>query len=138
MPGSAAQTTKRRGGVWRITVVATLVVGLLAFAVWLDPLPEGLAATYVPADQSARPITRVERDLSAAGITAAWNGSPPDAFQAIWRGSIATFTEGTYTFALTSEGASRMFIDDRLIVDRAGGDGRAIGSLRLDRGVHGI
>ena len=59
----------------------------------------------------------------AAPLNFAWGyGSPDpsiptDGFSARWEGSF-TFNAGTYTFSVTSDDGVRLYVDDRLVIDR--------------------
>lgn len=74
--------------------------------------------TFPPAFPNTTPT--ITREDSTINFT--WNDTSPDPsiqpdnFAARWR-KIATFTEGLYTFTLTSDDGSRLYIDGELIID---------------------
>jgi len=126
----------------RFAAGATLLVLLLAAAVTLDPLREGMTARYFSDAGWSPPVARTTRDtqFSTGGLIAAWRGHPPDSFSATWSGSLLAVRGGTYTFAIASDGPARAWIDRQLVVDvdARRPDARAAGSLPLARGVHAI
>ncbi|HET7580439.1 MAG TPA: glycoside hydrolase family 3 C-terminal domain-containing protein [Bacillales bacterium] len=69
------------------------------------------------------------------------NGSPADAvhndhFSAVWTGTLTAPTTGTYTFGLTSDDGSRLYIDGQLVVDNWGDHAAQTktGTIQLEAG----
>ena len=126
----------------RALAATTLLVVLLGITSRLESIPEGLQATYFPtADWTSQPArTTIDRQPSTASLIAAWDGSPPQTFSAIWTGSFIVFQGATFTVGTTSDDGSWLYIDDKLIVDNGGNhaERKAAGSLRLESGVHAI
>ncbi|HWF83715.1 MAG TPA: PA14 domain-containing protein [Vicinamibacterales bacterium] len=119
-----------------------MLLVVMGVAHWLDPLPEGLLATYYADSQWQSDPVHVATELqpSTDTLVAAWQGNPPPRFSATWAGSLMAWRSGTYTFATTSDDGSWLYIDGHLIVDNGGHHGARTsdGALHLDRGVHSI
>jgi len=127
------------------TLVActTLVVALLACADWLNPVREGLNATYFtnatwsdpPALSTVDPVPSNDRLLDA------FHGSPPHAFSTTWAGSFLAMHDGVYALATISDDDSAVFVDGQAVVDNAGRrvwPRGATGLVTLRRGVHSM
>jgi hypothetical protein len=58
----------------------------------------------------------------------------------LYVGQVALDLDGTYTFELASTGPSRLYIDDRMVVDNPGGAGETVrsGQVTVLRGLHRI
>jgi 4-amino-4-deoxy-L-arabinose transferase-like glycosyltransferase len=129
---------------WRVALVAgaTLLLIALGVAQRLDPLQEGLLATYYEdTGWTSDPVhTLLDRRPSTDSFVDAWRGSPPQRFSATWAGSVLTWRSGSYTFVTTSDDGSWLYVDGRLIVDNGGrhGAASASGTIHLDRGAHAI
>jgi hypothetical protein len=123
-------------------IVTTILVGLLALAHRLDPVGEGLSATYyADRDWSLSSIVARSREQpSTDRLFAAWNGAPPEVFSATWAGSFLAFRAGTYAFSTVSDDGSWVYVDGKLVVDNGGRHVpvEARGRATLDRGVHAI
>jgi hypothetical protein len=108
----------------------------------LDPLREGLSATYFSdINRISAPVqSTLDARLSTESLLDAWKGRPPATFGTTWTGSIIVLRGGTYTFATASDDGSWVEIDHRPVVDNGGHHSRllATGSVHLERGVHGI
>jgi hypothetical protein len=121
---------------------ATLAVGALCLAYVLDPLPEGLNATFFSdANWSAEIVrTMVDPRVATQSVFAAWRGAPPETLSATWSGTIVVVREGTYTFATASDDGSWVYVDRQLVVDNSGNHATRLakGSLHLTRGVHAL
>ncbi len=119
-----------------------MLLVVLGIAHWVDPLAEGLLATYYADSQwQSDPVHEaIELQPSTDALVAAWQGDPPQRFSATWAGSLMAWRSGTYTFATTSDDGSWLYIDGHLIVDNGGRHGAqtVAGALHLDRGVHSI
>jgi fibro-slime domain-containing protein len=128
--------------VFRLLGAATLLLVFFAVVRALDPLPEGLQATYFPdANWSSPPaLTRVEPRPSTESLIDAWRANPPEAFSTIWIGSFIAPREGTYTFGTRSDDGSWVYIDQQLVVDNGGQHSPSLstGRVHLERGVHAI
>jgi PA14 domain-containing protein/dolichyl-phosphate-mannose-protein mannosyltransferase len=126
----------------RLTILATVMAALLTVAQRIDPLKEGLVATYfVDANWSAAPVMAVlDPSPSTTGLLDAWHGHPPETFSTTWNGSFIIISEATYTFATTSDDGSWVYVDGELVVDNSGHHTplAASGTKRLRRGVHEI
>lgn len=126
----------------RFTLWASAVVVLIAAATRLDPLRQGLTATYfTDANWSSSPIrTAIEPRPSTDALRTAWRGTPPETFSVTWSGSLLVTRAGDYTFESESDDGAWLYIDGRLVVDDGGrhADLPVRGSVRLARGVHQI
>jgi PA14 domain len=102
----------------------------------------GLAARYYTNTEfSGSPfLSAVDALPSSAEMTQRWGGRPPKAFAAVWTGFITVGRTDQYRFATTSDDGSRLFVDDRLVVDNGGQHGRASqsGTMPLSRGSHRV
>jgi hypothetical protein len=120
----------------------TVVVLTLAALARLDPLPQGLTATYFSdMNWSSSPVaSAIDAQPSSDSVLDHWQGSPPASFSMTWTGSFVTVRGGAYTFATVSDGGSWVYIDQRLVVDNRGPHPAqpAAGFATLSRGVHEI
>jgi len=121
---------------------ATLVLALAATLRLVDPLREGLTATYFsdPNWSSTVVRTAIDRRVSTDGIVAVWRNHVPEAFSATWNGSFVALAAARYTFGTISDDGSVVVVDGRTVVDNEGRHAArlATGSIALDRGVHTI
>ena len=121
---------------------SALLAVALAVAYLLDPLPEGLNATFfADANWSGQIVrTMVDRQVSGDTPFVPWRGDPPDTFSATWSGAFIAIQDGTYTFATASDDGSWVYVDRELVVDNGGLHSTLLakGSIRLKRGVHAI
>jgi hypothetical protein len=64
----------------------------------------------------------------------------PSPFSAIWKGYIEIYTPGKYTFKLTSDDGSWLYIDDILLIDNGGNHATksVAGMVTLETGKHKI
>ncbi|HYM25247.1 MAG TPA: PA14 domain-containing protein, partial [Vicinamibacterales bacterium] len=131
--------------VTRAAVAAAVLTGILflfAATQAVDPLREGLRATYFSdtAWSSTPAVAVVQPRPSTAAIDRAWQSRPPGSFSATWTGSLCVLIPGSYTFFTRSDDGSWLYIDGVLVVDNGGGHAAktAHGSVTLDRGVHEI
>jgi fibro-slime domain-containing protein len=123
-------------------VAVALFAALLITAYLVDPLAEGLNATFFGDANWTSDIVRSEVDarLSAESAFVGWHGTPPDTFSITWSGAILVPRDGTYTFATASDDGSWVYVDRRLVVDNGGSHVKQLakGSVTLTRGVHAI
>jgi PA14 domain/Dolichyl-phosphate-mannose-protein mannosyltransferase len=121
----------------------TLVVALLAGADWLNPVREGLNATYFTnATWSDPPVlSTVDSQPSNDRLLDAFHGEPPHAFSTTWAGSFLAMHDGPYALATISDDDSAVYVDGQVVVDNAGRrvwPRGATGLVNLRRGVHAI
>jgi hypothetical protein len=125
-----------------LVAAATALLMLFGIARRLDPLPEGLRATYFSDVRwSSSPVVSIiDSAPSTESITSAWSGNPPAGFSTTWAGSFFVLRPDTYTFGTRSDDGSTVYVDGRLVVENGGRhEARlATGSLHLERGVHEI
>jgi len=83
-------------------------------------------------------LTVVDDEISTERVTRAWSGSAPQAFSVRWTGYLAIDENAIYTFSLTSDDGSTLWIDGRILVDNGGRHSAITRSerVRLDRGMH--
>ena len=55
--------------------------------------------------------------ISTVQLSRAWGYVPPDVFSARWSGYLFVNRAGVYTFALTSDDGSNLYLDGRLVVE---------------------
>ncbi len=129
---------------WRLALLGATIFVLVPLLLmrWLDPIPEGLVATYYSnASWSSDPVhAAIDARPSTDSFIDAWHGTPPDEFSATWTGSFIVLRPGAYSFATISDDGSWVYIDGQLVVDNGGNHEarRAVGSIPLERGVHSI
>ncbi len=125
-----------------LLAAATLLLAVLVVAQKLDPLPEGLVATYFSdtAWSSAPILTTIDPQPSGDSMVTNANGDPPPVFSATWAGWFLTLRDGTYMFAAASDNRSSVYVDGQPVVVNAHADRSALatGSAHLARGVHAI
>jgi hypothetical protein len=106
------------------------------------PAGNGLAARYYANTTFADgPVeTAYDRLPSTAQMAERWHGRPPQVFGVVWTGYISAPRADQYRFATTSDDGSRLFVDDRLVVDNGGPHSRATqsGTITLSRGSHRV
>ena len=127
----------------RAAAFATLLVIVLAVAARLEPVREGLTATYYANTVWSGPPIVSTRDPQPGneGVRAAFRGTLPAQFSATWAGSLLAMRDGPYALATLSSGVSAVFVDGELIVDNGGARDSprgATGLVTLSRGVHAI
>ena len=119
-----------------------LLTALLGFARRVDPLPQGLRATYFPTEDWSGPAAQstVDPQPSVSSVLAAWNNHPPPVFSVMWSGSLLVPLGGAYTFATTSDDGSWVYVDGQPLLELGGRHPAltAIRSVQLERGVHAI
>ena len=88
-------------------------------------LPAGIGLTgqyYANAKWDGQPVmTVVDREPSTAQLLERWNNEPPQTFSAAWNGYLSIVRPGLYFFATTSHDRSRLYIDNKIVVDNTGG-----------------
>jgi hypothetical protein len=138
----AEQTVRWKVWLFRAVLATTLLTLLLGAIKRLDPLEEGLSGTYFARrDNGLVPVrTVVDDPPSTERLANAWNGTPPDTFNAAWQGGLLVVRSGLYTFATASDDGSHVYIDDHLVVDNGGTHGVEVrsGTIPLAAGVHSI
>ena len=122
---------------------ATLLVALLASASWLEPVREGLNATYYSNASWSDPPAAAALDPQPSNgrLRDAWHGEPPAEFSATWSGSFLVIHDGPYALATISDDGSSVYVDGRMVVDNGGrreSPRGATGLVTLTRGVHSI
>jgi hypothetical protein len=108
----------------------------------IAPTGPAFTATFFR-DTSFREAALSRRDTS---IAFDWEGESPaeslpnDHFGVRWNGILNIREEGKYTFHLTSDDGSRLFIDEMLTIDNWGNHGPVtrVGSMDLPVGKHAI
>lgn len=119
-----------------------MLLVFLAILRALDPLPEGLHATYFSdINWSSEPVlSAIEPQPSTDSLIDTWRARVPDTFSTTWNGSFVALRAGTYSFGTRSDDGSWVYIDEQLVVDNGGGHAArlATGTVRLERGVHAI
>jgi 4-amino-4-deoxy-L-arabinose transferase-like glycosyltransferase len=123
-----------------IAAGATLAMLVLGAATRLDPVPLGLNTRYFANLDEAEPAAgaRLDTQPSTAGLIRQWIGSPPASFSQRWTGAITSPRDGTYLFAIDSDGPASLLIDGQIIAasTEARGARRATGTVSLTAGAH--
>src|SRR5262245_39364580 len=103
---------------------------------------EGLRGQYFPdPDLSGRPAAAaIDRELSIATVFERWRARPPAVFSVQWSGYLHVENAGPYTFWLTSDDGSRLYVDGKLVVQNDGihAAQTQTGALELTEGPHDI
>lgn len=103
---------------------------------------EGLRGQYFPdADLSGTPAAvAIDREISIATVFERWRARPPAIFSVQWSGYIHVENAGPYTFLLTSDDGSRLYVDGNLVVQNDGMHAAqtATGTLALTEGPHDV
>src|SRR5215471_599157 len=84
-------------------------------------------------------LKRVDKDINVESTQEEWPGTQfKDFFYIRWTGTIRIPTEGAYTFYLESDDGSRMFIDDKQVLDNGGAHAmqEVSGTGKLTAGDH--
>jgi hypothetical protein len=102
----------------------------------------GLRAQYFANASWSGPPARVDvdRTISTRQLSRGWRSTPPDAFSVRWSGYLLVGRSGDYTFTLTSDDGSQLYLDGALVVDNGGTHGPIArsGRVRLESGSHAI
>jgi hypothetical protein len=123
-----------------------LLVGAVSWATLnaaRQTMPAGTGLTgqyYANAKWDGRPVmSAVDPQPSTAQLLERWNNEPPETFSAAWTGQLSIIRPGLYYFSTTSDGRSRLYVGNDLVVDNTGGDPNGLaGRIRLDRGPHRV
>jgi hypothetical protein len=112
---------RRRKPALVVFAVATILLALSQFAAILDPLPEGLNATYFSTPDWNGPALRSSIDPipSTYSLYLAWRGRPPESCSATWTGWMLVPRDGRYTLATASDHETSLRIGDQLDWPRA-------------------
>ncbi len=104
-----------------LLVVSTILIGVAAFA-RLDPVREGLNATYfTDINWSSAPVlSTVESQPSSDNFRRAWSDVVPEDFSVTWSGKLVILRGGTYTFSIDSDDGSSVYVDRELLIDNPG------------------
>ena len=126
----------------QVGLALALLIGLLSLARHVDPLPQGLRASYFPTEDWSGPpaLSSIDPQPSISHILAAWNNRPPSVFSVMWSGSLLVPLAASYTFSAMSDDGSWVFVDGQPLLE-LGGRHAALTvtrSIQLERGVHAI
>ena len=120
--------------VYFLWVVASLALVLLPAA--------GLRGQYFSNASWSDPPTRTsaDRNVTTAQIRKGWGYLPPDQFTARWTGFLYVSEPSTYTFTVTSDDGSELYVDRQLVVDNGGAHGAMprSGDIHLESGSHAV
>lgn len=113
-----------------------------AFPSQAAPPSAGFKATfYRDQDLKSAVFTRIDRSIAFDWGPAIPEGlEQGDHFSARWTGNLQVVKAGKHQFFLTSDDGSRLFIDDKLVIDNWGGHAEvSMGSVvELASGIHPI
>jgi hexosaminidase len=105
-----------------------------------DELRPGLRYAYFEATvSSVNELSELESARHGVTERVALQGTErPERFGLIFEGYVQVPADGVYTFALTSDDGSVLYIDDELVVDNDGGHGpiEKLGMIALEAGHH--
>src|SRR4051794_28156314 len=99
--------------------IGWIVLGLVRS---MMPAGNGLAAHYYSNTTFAGWPVESGYDSVPSGLQMIerWHGRPPPTFGVVWTGYITITRADQYRFSTTSDDGSRLFVDDRLVVDNSG------------------
>ncbi len=124
------------------TLLLAALFAILVAVRFVVPAGEGLRGQYFQdADLSGAPAAVVvDRDLSVATMYERWQARPPAVFSVQWSGYVHVERAGRYTFWLTSDDGSRLYVDGKLIVQNDGMHAATTesGAIALDEGPHEV
>ena len=130
--------TRGRALFWLVALIGLWAAAATA-RVALD-VSSGLQAEFFDNDARAGvpAATRSAAPVSTAGLAGAWDAAPPPVFSARWYGYLTIGRSDFYTFALTSDDGSALWIDGAPVVDNGGAHSAATktGRIWLGRGPH--
>ena len=136
---SDAPTVQRLSRILLISIVLAVLVGAARLAL---PGGDGLAAQYFEGTgDSKRLVTAaVDRAQTTGVVQTRWTGVQPPAFSIVWAGFLTIGAPQTYTFALTTDAAALLVIDDVPVVDSRGSHAleTRTGQRRLTSGPHSV
>ena len=125
---------------WCLSIISLACWGTLTAARAALHITHGLKGEYFETiEPSGLPVLTVDDDeISTERVARAWSGSAPQVFSVRWTGYVAIDENAVYTFSLTSDDGSTLWIDGRILVDNGGRHGAITRSeqVRLDRGMH--
>lgn len=126
----------------RLALGTTALVGLLGAVKQFDRLEPGLQGRYflTKGAQAVPMVSRADAPPFTRRLATAWPPPAPAEFSATWEGSLLVRSGGAYTFGLTSDDGSRLYLDGVLVIDNSGQHGPLLktGAVELARGVHAI
>jgi hypothetical protein len=118
-----------------------LSASLQAGRILLAPA-RGLQAEYfVGQDTGGQPaISTIDSRVSTRHMRERWSGAAPSIFSARWFGFLTVPAGGRYSFATTSDDASVLSVDGRVLVDNGGRHGPQTmrADVELAAGVHPV
>ena len=136
----AGKDQKRR--IRRASLLLLSLWGLVTASCVVAPLGYGLRAQYFEGAGWEKQAVRFARDpeISTAWMSLRWWFTPPERFSVQWAGFLTVVRGGLYTFTVTSDDGSQLFIDQRLVMDNPGEHGPITrdGQVQLDAGSHPI
>jgi PA14 domain len=125
----------------RVRAIAFLLWLLASLSLGLLP-PTGLRGEYFSNESWSAPPTRtsIDRNVTTAQIRRGWGYTPPDQFTVRWTGFLFVTEPSDYTFTLTSDDGSELYVDRRLVVDNRGPHAAMprSGDIRLEPGSHSV
>jgi hypothetical protein len=133
---------------FRLFLVALLGCSLAVSAQDLKPTAAGLVGEYFKgkAKDDSRPkgkpfFVRVDKQVNFKEVSGDFYGSKlDDGFSVRWTGTLQVPADGTYSFTLGSDDGSRLYIDDKLVVDHWGDHSfsKKSGTVDLSAGEHKV
>jgi len=131
-----------RRWLWCLVIISVACWGALTAAKATLHVTRGLKGEYFETiEPSGSPVlSAIDEEISTERVTGAWFGSVPQAFSVRWTGYFAVDENAIYTFSLTSDDGSTLWIDGRILVDNGGRHSAITRSerVRLDRGLHSL
>ena len=138
--GVGGRRSTRRVRPLPLLLIAATLWALVHTGRWAIGAGDGLTGEYFANSRwTAPPATSsVDTEQTTAQLDRSWRSSPPAAFSVRWVGYLSVGRSGTYSFQTTSDDGSRLFVDNRLVVDNGGVHGTLTqsGSTQLERGAH--
>jgi hypothetical protein len=102
----------------------------------------GLRGEYFLGEEhtGAPAVVTIDRELSTNTLNRAWQGVPPEKFNARWFGYLIVPATGRYTLSTSSDDGSSITLDGVLVLDNSGPHGlrTRTADVQLSRGPHAL
>lgn len=122
-----------------LTASFFILTCLLWYGTTLVRFPTGFLARYHagPEWASGTKLATIDERVSSSVVRRNWSRTD-EPFSVRWDGYLVLNRAGVYRFSLLSDDGTRLYFDDRLVIDNGGEHGlrQLTAEVPLDRGVH--